>query len=204
MIDPQAMSVATLRTLGAKGVRSVRVHVGKVVADYGATIEAVERVLGMTSQAIHEAGLHWPVDAQLSLSTWAKLAGVLEDLHEQHGTTFVADHMFCADPSAAGSPDLERVLELVEKGIVYVKICGMAKYAPDSLEDLRPVVQAVLRCNGGSMALWGSDWPHADLHGNTAKVDVQHQLMFLHGICKQEGEGYWERLTRDNAAKLYA
>jgi predicted TIM-barrel fold metal-dependent hydrolase len=203
MIDPKDMSVAALRTLDVKGVRSVRVHVGKVVADYGATIENVERVLGMTSQSIHEAGLRWPVDAQLSLSTWAKLAGVLEDLHEQYGTIFVADHMFCADPSAAGSPELERVLELVEKGIVYVKICGMAKYAPDGLEDLRPVIQAVLRCSSGSMAIWGSDWPHANLHGKTTKVDVQQQLVFLHGICKEEGEGHWEKLTRDNAAKLY-
>lgn len=204
MLDPPELTTNRLRTLASQGARSVRVHIAKISVDYGADMKNIEKVISSTAAALAEAGLKWPIDAQLSLSTWAKLQGTIEKLHQESGTTFIADHMFCAGPDAADSDALKTCLDMVEKGLVYVKVSGMAKYAPEGHEQLKPIVEKVVRCRNGDMALWGSDWPHADLEGNTSDVDEEAQLVFLKRVCDELGAGYWEKLTRDNAAKIYA
>jgi predicted TIM-barrel fold metal-dependent hydrolase len=204
MLDPSEMSTSRLRTLASQGARSVRVHIAKISVDYGADIKNVERVITDTAQALHQAGLKWPITAQLSLNTWAKLTGAIEKLHDEFGTTFIADHMFCATPDTADSEALAMCLGMVDKGIVYVKVSGMAKYAPEGHERLKPTMLRVLRCQNGGMALWGSDWPHADMEGNMSEVDEEAQLNLLKSICDEMGQGYWEKLTRDNAARVYA
>ena len=182
----------------------MRVHIAKISMDHGAELENVEKVLKEHALALAEAELKWPIDAQLSLSTWAKLAPTIEKLHDRHGTTFIADHIFCAGPDAAESEELATCLGLVEKGLVFVKVSGMAKYAPEGPDRFKAIVERVLRCKSGQMALWGSDWPHANIEGKTSEVDEERQLEMLKGVCDGIGEGYWEKLTRDNAAKIYA
>ncbi|KAK1925419.1 hypothetical protein DB88DRAFT_483853 [Papiliotrema laurentii] len=202
ILRPDEMTPTRLRTLQSQGIRSIRLHIVRIAMDLGADIGNVEKVISGTAQRLHGEGLSWPIDAQLSLSTWSRLSELLVKLHQEFGTTFIADHMFCAGPDSAGSKDFGRCLDLVERGIVHVKISGLAKYAPAGIETLRPIIEQVLRCRGGDMALWGSDWPHVDLEGDRAEVDVEEQLSRLKDICQGLGEGYWEKLTVENAQRL--
>ena len=190
--------------LHTQGIRSVRIHIVKVVMDHGPRIEDLKRVIHDTAEAIHQEGLDWTIDGQFSLSTWAKLVPFLFKLNDQYGTRFVADHTFCAGPEATEQEDLEKCLDLVENGIVFVKISALNKYSPQGMDKMTPVLEQVIKCTQGEMVFWGSDWPHVNLEGESEDVDLEGQLEFLKAVCDQLGEGYWEKLMRDNAARIYA
>jgi len=203
----EAMTPESLRELHNRGVRSVRVHNGRLRLYYAREtirVEDVEWYITETVRRICDAGVGWPIDMQLDLRHWVELVPAMRRLHGQYGTTFVADHVFTARPGSLDVPGFDELLVLMREGVLFVKISGLARLGPE-LDDVVPLVRKVI-ANAPQQCIWGSDTPHVIMDINRPEfeaVDVGAQLDLLRRICKDR-EGWWEMLMQSNAERVYA
>lgn len=194
------MTPNELQRLDREGVRSVRFN-SKLDGDL--LPDMWERGI----EAIVAAGVKWSIEAVIfDLSIWHSLIPLMETAWRNHGIVFVADHVLGLQASHIESKQFADILELVESGILIVKISGLYKYGREPREML-PIVKKVLERRQGRGAMWASDWPHVvPAPGSVSlyKVDLEQHLALLKGICDELPEGTWEKLMRDNASEVYA
>ncbi|RSH92586.1 hypothetical protein EHS25_008031 [Saitozyma podzolica] len=203
VMDPIRMVPDELQKLQHAGVRSVRIHTLRI----GEDIDVLKTIFEDTARRIDTAGLKWCIDAQLSLKTWSTLIPTMTKLHGEFGTVFVVDHMFCCSPDDADNPLLDDLLDLVRRGIMYVKLSGLDRYsAGKGFEAFGPLVKRLVRADRGGGILFGSDWPHVVMGqgGQLSEVDTVAHLRFLQDTCESVGEGVWQKVWNDNAERLYA
>lgn len=200
VMDMEQMTPDELQRLDHAGVRSVRFNTRREGT-------SLDKVYEECAQRIHLAGVKWSIEAAIfEVSLWHSLIPTFRSLHKRYGTVFVADHVFAAKSSEIDSPEFLTLLELVEDGILIVKISGLTRYGR-SPESLMPMVKEILQRNGGTGGVWGSDWPHVNSNPGASdflQVDLQHHLSLLKGVCDGLGNNTWEKLMRDNAISLYA
>jgi predicted TIM-barrel fold metal-dependent hydrolase len=200
VMDTNQMTPDELRRLDQAGVRSVRFNTRRDGM-------ALDGLFEETARRISAAGVKWSIESAIfDVGVWHGLIPILRRLHEEHGTVFVADHVFAAQPSELGSDRFTDLLALVEEGIIVVKISGLTRYGRDA-EPMMPVIREVLARRDGKGGIYGSDWPHViSKPGATGlmQVDIGEHLQLLKGVCDQLEKQTWERLMRDNAKALYA
>jgi 2-pyrone-4,6-dicarboxylate lactonase len=91
----------------------------------------------------------------------------LEDFIRSIPAPVVIDHMARPDISeGTEGPVISRLLRLLDSGRVWVKLSGVERlsniHAP--YDDVAHMVQRLI-ANAPERLLWGSDWPHVNLHG---------------------------------------
>ncbi|KAH7030571.1 uncharacterized protein B0I36DRAFT_288087 [Microdochium trichocladiopsis] len=200
VMDTEQMTPTELQRLDRAGVRSVRFNTQRT----GTSLEAL---LEQTAGKIAAAGLGWSIEAAIfEVALWQSLIPTMRKLHRQFGTVFVADHIFAAQPEELGSTALSQVLDLVDEGVVVVKISGLTKYNRNP-EAMMPIVKEILKKGDGRGGVFASDWPHVFSHPGATdlmEVDIPAHLTLLKAVCDEIGNGAWEKLMRDNAVALYA
>ncbi|QKX60433.1 uncharacterized protein TRUGW13939_07578 [Talaromyces rugulosus] len=200
VMDIEKMTIDNLQRLNDAGVRSVRFNTRRdeITTLDSSFEEAVRR--------IHTAGVKWSVEAAIfDVALWYRLGPTLRKLHGKYGTIFIADHVFAAQPSQLESTEFKSLLDLVEDGMVVVKISGLTRYGRDAV-TMMPVVKEVLKRRNGTGCVWGSDWPHVNSSPgatNLMEVDILEHLRLLKCVCDKLGNGTWEKVMRDNAVSVY-
>ena len=199
VMDMEQMTPDELQRLNRAGVRSVRFNTRREGT-------SLDKLYAECAERIHSAGLRWSIEAAIfEVKLWHSLIETFRLLHKKYGTVFVADHVFAAQPSDLSSSEFLDLLELVEEGILMVKISGLTRYGR-SPESLRPLIKEILKRRDGKGGVWGSDWPHVNSTPgatNFLEVNLGQHLGLLKSICAELGGDRWEKLMGQNAAALY-
>jgi 2-pyrone-4,6-dicarboxylate lactonase len=153
---PPDTKPATVREYDEAGVRGVRFsfmpHLGMPNLDDVRTVIGLVRPVGW-HVCIHVAGT-----ALLEMS----------DLIRSIEPTVIIDHMARPDLAQGGldNPVLGELLRLLDTGRVWAKLSGPERLSKQiaPFEDVVPVAKALLE-RAPERMLWGSDWPHVNLHG---------------------------------------
>jgi predicted TIM-barrel fold metal-dependent hydrolase len=200
VMDLEQMVPEELQRLDQAGVRSVRFNTRRDGSSLDQLfVDCVTR--------INEAGLNWSIEAAIfEVALWYSLVPTLRSLHQKYGTLFVADHVWAAQPSQFNSTEVSELLELVDEGVVIVKISGLTRYNRTAPE-MMPLIKEILKRRHGKGGIFGSDWPHViSSPGSTElmEVNITEHLTLLKGVCDEIGGNTWEKLMRDNAVTLYS
>ncbi|KAH8897660.1 hypothetical protein GQ53DRAFT_759887 [Thozetella sp. PMI_491] len=175
VLDLEQMIPETLQALDNAGVRSVRFNTRRDGS-------SLDKLYEEAAERIHNSGVRWSIEAAIfDIGLWHSLIPTLRAVNKQYGTVFVADHVFAAHPSQADSPEFKQLLELVDEGILYVKISGLTRYGREPA-TMMPLVKEVLRKREGRGVVYGSDWPHVNSDpGSIAllEVNLPHHLSCL-------------------------
>jgi len=113
----------------------------------------------------------------------------------------VIDHM--ARPELADGPDgaaLTALRKLIDSGRVWVKLSGADRLSVTGapFHDALPIARS-LAAHAPERVLWGSDWPHVNLHG--AMPDDGDLVDLIAGIVPDEANR--RRLLVDNPVELF-
>ncbi|MEP9377808.1 amidohydrolase family protein [Aquabacter sp. CN5-332] len=142
-----------LETLNDAGVRGLRVN----LESRGETSLSAARA-AMEAAAHTAARFGWHVQTYTNLTVLAGLSDVIRRLP----TTLVVDHFGRAGAQEVESrdPRLQKLLDLVSSGKVYVKLSAPHRSArAEDCSDMAMVARTFIDANPDRM-LWGSDWPH--------------------------------------------
>ena len=160
-VGPQCRAVVTLDTenvteeqldeMHGFGVRGVRLNFkSKGESPSRQTLEAV---LLRVANLIRSR--QWFIQLYLGLSQVQLIADLIPTL----GVRVVLDHMASPDPrsSAMSQDGYVELMQLLQDGMVFVKISGTYRFAelPDLDEFARKLIQT-----GPRNTVWASDWPH--------------------------------------------
>ncbi len=190
-----------LQSLHESGVRGLRLNVESAgVRD----VHALEVPLRYWAGRIKRLGWHLQVYA--SYATTAALAPVLDSL----AVPVVLDHFAMVpvvlDPRDA---ELQRLLELLAGGNVYLKLSAPYRIAQDKpYTSAFELAQLYLRTNPERI-LWGSDWPHTNREAGKAAHEVSRYRdisaqSLLDSIHQWLPSAHWLRqVLVSNPSRLY-
>ena len=163
-------SEAELQALAEAGFRGVRANLemdGE--ADPGRAAATLRRI------ADRIAPLGWHIQIYAHLPLIAALADVIPALP----VTVVLDHFASARAELGpDQPGFDRVLDLIRTGRVYVKLSGAYRSSDTApYRDVAPLARALIGAAPRQL-VWGSDWPHPDVHGpaGSGPADVRPGL----------------------------
>lgn len=146
-----------LHALHAAGFRGVRVNL-----EMAGEADPTQAAATLRSIAARVAPLGWHVQIYAQLRLISALAEVIPALP----VPVVLDHFASARAELGpDQPGFGEVLGLLRTGRVYVKLSG-AYRASDAApyRDVAPLARALIATDPARL-VWGSDWPHPDLHG---------------------------------------
>lgn len=185
--DVTAEELQELHEAGVRGVRfNFVAHLGKA-ADTDAVREIVEKIKPLGWHIVVHFDSHWLED----------LAPFLKKLD----IVTVIDHMGRVDASAGVEQKaFQLLLELMKDERFWVKVCGserISRAGPpfrDAAEYGRLLVEKF-----PDRVLWGTDWPHPNIHKN---MPDDGELVDLLKIIAP-GENQLKALLVDNPTRLY-
>ena len=147
------------QVLQAAGIRGVRVNL-----EMDGEADPSQAAATLRSVATRVAPLGWHVQIYSQLRLISALADVIPTLP----VPVVLDH-FAGARAELGpdQPGFGEVLGMLRTGRVYVKLSGA--YRSSDVAPYRNVapLARVLIATDSARLVWGSDWPHPDLHGPT-------------------------------------
>ena len=184
--DPAA-SDDELLAMDALGARGVRLNV------VNPRMLGIDDALALCAR-MRPRGWHLQVHLMLAGDGAATLAEIVD----RSDVPIVVDH-FGRPAAGAALPSL--LLELVASGRVWVKLSAPyrigARSAP-AHAGVAPLVDALVAANPGRL-LWGSDWPHTELH-----ADVPHDADLVDLLASWLPDAATlRRVCVDNPAQLY-
>jgi predicted TIM-barrel fold metal-dependent hydrolase len=124
----------------------------------------------------------------------------LQDFIASIPAPVVIDHMARPDiGEGVAGPVVGGLLRLLEGGRVWVKLSGAERLSKTHTpyEDVAPMVRRLI-ANAPERLLWGSDWPHVNLHG--PMPDDGDLVDFLARLTTPELR---QRILVDNPAALF-
>lgn len=143
---------AELAEMNALGVRGIRLNlVNPAMLSVDDTLAILRRT----------ARYDWHLQVHLSL---AQDPGALGPLCAKAGVPVVVDHMGKLAPSTRA----HELMDLLKAGVCWVKLSAPYRVSaqPSPHADLSGLVHALADANP-ERVLWGSDWPHTELHAGT-------------------------------------
>jgi 2-pyrone-4,6-dicarboxylate lactonase len=187
-LAPVNADVAELKKLDAQGFRGVRFN---FVQHLGGGPPLAD-VMKFSSKL---ASLGWHLQLHLEISMIVQMATELKF----SAVPVVIDHMGRVDASRGlDQPGFTHLLKLLEDKRFWVKVSGLerasrqgAPYA-DAVPFARKLVETC-----GDRTVWGSDWPHPNLHA----IPDDGALVDLLGEYTNEAQR--QALLVDNPLKLY-
>ncbi len=146
------ISDAELDTLADKGVKGIRVN---ITNKGGISISQAQQL------AHRIARLGWHIELQLPTNA-------LEQAKELIAiANIVLDHFSFIDPAhGLSGADFKKLLRLLDRERCWVKLSAPYRISPQWRADYAaatPYVNALIHANPNRL-LWGSDWPHTDIH----------------------------------------
>ncbi len=186
-----ARAGANLDGLGERGIRGARFsHRSGAGANFAGSASLHD--LGALANALAQANLH----AELWTDTRAlpDIADALRALP----VPVVIDHMGGFDVDAGlDDPGFRTLLQLLESGGVWVKLCAYRNVRPDDPDRARPFHRAMIEANADRL-VWGSDWPHLRVE---PRPDAARWLQRLRDWTNDAA--LVERILVHNPAALY-
>ena len=151
--------LAEMHRLGVRGVRLNLVNPAMVGLDD--TLAILRRT----------ASHGWHLQVQLDL---ARDPGALGPLCEKVNVPVVIDHMGKLHPSMRAHP----LMDMLKTGACWVKLSAPYRVSrePSPHADLVDLVRALADANP-ERVLWGSDWPHTELHDGTPAIGALADLV---------------------------
>ncbi len=173
-----------LARMHALGVRGVRLNlVNPQMVGIAPTLALLRRV----------ASRGWHLQVQLDL---ARQPDSLRAVCAEAGVPVVVDHMGKLLPATRG----HALFDLLRSGACWVKLSAPYRVsaAPAPHDDLAGLVRALADANPHRV-LWGSDWPHTELHGGMPAAASLAEL--VHTWFPEEALRH--RVCVANPAELY-
>jgi len=175
---------AELAEMHALGVRGVRLNlVNPAMLSVDATLAILRRT----------ADYGWHLQVHIDL---ARDPATLGPLCEKAGVPVVVDHMGKLAPSTR----THALIDLLKVGACWVKLSAPYRVSalPSPHADLSGLVQALVEANA-ERVLWGSDWPHTELHDGTPAAAALAAL--VHAWLPDEA--LRRQICVTNPARLY-
>jgi predicted TIM-barrel fold metal-dependent hydrolase len=187
VVPDAAASDEELLAMDALGVRGIRLNL------VNPQMLALDDAIALCTR-MRPCGWHLQVHLMLA----ADGAATLARLADRIDVPIVVDH-FGRPAAGAALPSL--LLELVASGRVWVKLSAsyrVSAHPGPAHPDVAPLVDALVAANPGRL-LWGSDWPHTELHGATPHdADLVDEL-----VSWLPDAALLRRVCVDNPAALY-
>jgi predicted TIM-barrel fold metal-dependent hydrolase len=178
-----------LKKMHAQGARGVRFN---AVSGNGTPLAQLEQL------ATGAAELGWHIQFYTHGEQIAELAPAIRKLP----VTVVLDHMAGVQSDrGVNSPEFRAAASLMQSGQAYVKISGYRSSAKGfPYDDVAPLARGFIEANP-DRCVWGSDWPHPNLYGDTHMPD-DGQLLDMLGAWAPSDE-LRHKILVDNPARLY-
>ena len=178
-----------LEQMDAKGARGVRFN---AVSGNGTPLDQLENL------AARVAELGWHIQFYTHGEQIAELAPLIRKLP----VTVVLDHMAgVKSDRGTDSPEFRAAAGLMQSGQAYVKISGYRSSVQGfPYDDVAPLARGFIEANP-DRCVWGSDWPHPSLFGETHMPD-DGQLFDLLGAWAPSDQ-LRRKILVDNPARLY-
>ena len=178
-----------LEQMDAKGARGVRFN---AVSGNGTPLDQLENL------AARVAELGWHIQFYTHGEQIAELAPLIRKLP----VTVVLDHMAgVKSDRGTGSPEFRAAAGLMQSGQAYVKISGYRSSVQGfPYDDVAPLARGFIDANP-DRCVWGSDWPHPSLFGETHMPD-DGQLFDMLGAWAPTDQ-LRRKILVDNPARLY-
>ena len=158
VIDPAAVTPASLAALAHGGIAGLRINLYSTLAEQrGGELEA--------AFAQHEAvaaRMGWHVEVIMAATRLAGAAGLLAAAR----VPVVLDHYGLHTGVLPGSAEGQALLALLRRPHVWMKLSAPYRSSPDPLATRPdPAWAAALLAAAPGRCVWGSDWPHTAPHG---------------------------------------
>ncbi len=114
--------------------------------------------------------LGWFAQVFAADDQWPRAAAALRAA----GVQVLVDHFGLRAPAAIDAPGFAAVLALAQDGLATVKLSAPFRISRSlpGYDDLRPVVDRLLREAGPERLIWGSDWPFPDVRPRPSYGDA--------------------------------
>jgi predicted TIM-barrel fold metal-dependent hydrolase len=178
-----------LEQMDAKGARGVRFN---AVSGNGTPLDQLENL------AARVAELGWHIQFYTHGEQIAELAPLIKKLP----VTVVLDHMAgVKSDRGVASPEFRAAAGLMQSGQAYVKISGYRSSVQGfPYDDVAALARGFIEANP-DRCVWGSDWPHPSLFGETHMPD-DGQLFDMLGAWAPSDQ-LRRKILVDNPARLY-
>jgi 2-pyrone-4,6-dicarboxylate lactonase len=188
LIDPD-IEESVLADMHARGVRGIRLGLmPHLPASHGAS--RLRDLLTRIRPYGWHALLHAPID---------KAVEALSALSDP-GVPLVVDHMGRPAADAFKSAHVDALVDHLSRPDVWIKVSGADRVSAGRrpFDDALPLMQRLLR-TAPERAIWGSDWPHANITSDLP--DVAELRALLTQAC--DGAASEEGVLHINPARLY-
>ena len=178
-----------LEQMDAKGARGVRFN---AVSGNGTPLDQLENL------AARVAEFGWHIQFYTHGEQIAELAPLIKKLP----VTVVLDHMAgVKSDRGVDSQEFRAAAGLMQSGQAYVKISGYRSSVQGfPYDDVAPLARGFIEANP-DRCVWGSDWPHPSLFGETHMPD-DGQLFDMLGAWAPSDQ-LRRKILVDNPARLY-
>lgn len=153
-----------LKNMHALGVRGIRLNLlNPQVVGFDEALCLLERV--------KQLGMAWHLQV---LTNVARDPQSLLSLRDKTDATIVVDHMGKLSPFARR----HGLFDMLKAGRCWVKLSAPYRVSaePQPYADIAKLVRALVETNP-AQALWGTDWPHTELHNGTPDAALLAQWM---------------------------
>lgn len=151
-IVSNGVTAAELRALHDRGVRGIRLYLGKGVPPSQVEIRA---------HAARIAPLGWHI--QFVAARHAPLLGPVESVLADLPCSIVIDHLgYVPQPGGNAHPEADVLRRLLDKGHAWVKLSGVyirSQVGYPTYDDVDELASNLVR-HAPERLLWGTDWPH--------------------------------------------
>jgi predicted TIM-barrel fold metal-dependent hydrolase len=181
------VSKAELLRLHRGGIRGTR---------FSTTASGGPALDQLTAVAAKTADLGWHIEVQVPIEVWPDLLPRIPDLPNP----VLFDHMGGFPASMPlDDPRLLRMLDLLEAGKCWVKLCGYRNsLTGPPYADVAPLARAYIE-RAPKQCVWGTDWPHTMIKG---EMPDSADLVDLLASWTPDAETM-NRILVDNPARLY-
>jgi predicted TIM-barrel fold metal-dependent hydrolase len=178
-----------LKRMHAQGARGVRFN---AVSGNGTPLAQLEKL----ARTVAELGWH------IQFYTHGEQIAELAPLIRKLPVTVVLDHMAGVQSDrGVDSPEFRAAVGQMQSGQAYVKISGYRSSVKGfPYDDVAPLARGFIDANP-DRCVWGSDWPHPSLFGETHMPD-DGQLFDMLGAWAPSDE-LRRKILVDNPARLY-
>ena len=187
---PVDIADADLKRLDAQGFRGARFHYMRHLGK-GAPIDDVIKF----GKRLADIGWH------LQIHMDGSRIGELTPALRRSPVTVVIDHMGRIDASLGiDQPNFQNLLKLMDDKKFWVKVSGSerASRQPPPYADALPFGRTLV-AEFGDRVVWGTDWPHPNLHGHNPDDGVLVDLI----AEMAPGAAQRQALLVDNPQRLY-
>jgi predicted TIM-barrel fold metal-dependent hydrolase len=189
VVIDDSVDINALKQMHARGARGVRFN---AVSGNGTPLDQLESLAAKVVQ------LNWHIQFYTHGERIAELAPLIRKLP----VTVVLDHMAGVNSDrGTDSPEFRAAAGLLQSGQAYVKISGYRSSVKGfPYDDVAPLARGYIEA-APDRCVWGSDWPHPSLFGDTHMPD-DGQLFDMLGAWAPSDE-LRRKILVDNPARLY-